>query len=273
MKRSFFKIFLCLSIGIQASLSPAFSLSLNGFEAAENLANDNIIVKKYDTNGYQLEKPIVRQEATAIIGKASGSVIGDDSGYVCRRMFSDVREGWVCRSVEIAADAGIINKSNTKFRPKDKVSYFEAAVMALKSSCINPNHSLKGNTDQERVLERIREAGVSIDSKNKDKSITRGEFFQYIVTVRNFTNEYPDEVDLSQPSCQKGENYSTDNFDLNLPINWNKPNEEALSQGQTHGVFFDDSKLYTRLYVREYNINIKPGEFYDNSKKSQSEWA
>lgn len=120
---------------------PTFGLS--AYEAAESLANEGIISKQDDAKGYQLQKPIIRQEAISIVGKSSGAIPADDGNYSCKNVFSDVNEGWVCRSVELAANAGIVNKSNQRFRPKDKVSYFEAAVMALKSSCINPSHALK----------------------------------------------------------------------------------------------------------------------------------
>jgi S-layer homology domain len=50
--------------------------------------------------------------------------------YKCKKYFSDVTsDGWVCRAVELAADNGIISRSNTKFRPLDSVTRAEALAM------------------------------------------------------------------------------------------------------------------------------------------------
>jgi hypothetical protein len=132
MKKFIFQSVAILTISSQLAVLPVFSLSISTLEAAEMLADKGIITKRYDAKAYQLQSPINRQEAVAIIGKSSGAVSGDDSNYNCRRIFNDVSEGWVCRSVELSTDAGIISKNNSQFRPKDKVSYFEAAIMALK---------------------------------------------------------------------------------------------------------------------------------------------
>ncbi len=197
----------------------AFSGTLG---AAESLADQGIITKQSDTKNYQLLKPIIRQEAIAVVGKASGVVPSEDNGYTCRGVFADVSEGWVCRAVELSADAGIVDKRNTRFRPRDKVSYFEAAVMSLKSSCINPGHALSGSNDRERILARISEAGVQIDLKNQSKPITRGDFFYFVATVRDYANSNPEQIDKSQAGCTPTEEYKTGNLSLQIPSDWEK---------------------------------------------------
>ena len=255
------------SVAVTAIFSQFLSIStfaLSNFDAAESLANEGIISKQNDAKGYQLQKPIIRQEAIAIVGKASGAISADDGSYSCKNQFSDVNEGWVCRSVELAANAGIVNKNNQRFRPKDKVSYFEAAVMALKSSCINPNHALKGGTDQERVIERAHEAGIEIDQKTQQKPITRGDFFRFVTIVRDFASSNSDQVDMTMPACTQFETYTLDDLRISIPSSWEKG---ELTDGDI-GNMFDDPEGNVRVYIDEVSLQIPAGTYYDNTRQS-----
>lgn len=178
-------------------------------------------------------------------------------------MFGDVSEGWVCRSVEKAADAGIISKSNSNFRPKDKVTYYEAAIMALKASCVNPNHAVNGNTDQERVLERAKEVGIDMASSMKQKPISRGDFFRYIYTVRSFVDGNPDQVDKTMPSCIQYEPYTVGDLTVNLPSTWNQFTQTAEEGGAT---YFDSEDEVMRVYINEYVLDTTLGVFYENQR-------
>ncbi len=58
-------------------------------------------------------------------------------GYTCKKYFSDVTQNdWVCRAVELAADHGIISRSNSTFRPKDFVTRAEALAMLSGVVCL-----------------------------------------------------------------------------------------------------------------------------------------
>jgi hypothetical protein len=38
----------------------------------------------------------------------------------------DAKNNWICRAVELAADAELVSRSNAKFRPQDNISRAEA---------------------------------------------------------------------------------------------------------------------------------------------------
>jgi hypothetical protein len=59
--------------------------------------------------------------------------------YACIGYFSDTyfdknhSDAWVCRSVEIASNNGIVSRANKTFRPKDFITRAEALAILMKS--------------------------------------------------------------------------------------------------------------------------------------------
>lgn len=60
--------------------------------------------------------------------------------YYCKNYFSDVKynanNNWICRAVELAADAGLVSRTSTKFRPQDKITRAEALIILTKAGGI-----------------------------------------------------------------------------------------------------------------------------------------
>lgn len=44
-----------------------------------------------------------------------------------------MKNDWVCRAVEIAADNDLVSRGNKKFRPQDKITRAEALAILLKA--------------------------------------------------------------------------------------------------------------------------------------------
>ncbi len=53
----------------------------------------------------------------------------------------DVRNNWICRAIEIAADEGIISRANTKARPQDRITRAEALAI-LVNIIVNPEEGI-----------------------------------------------------------------------------------------------------------------------------------
>lgn len=103
---------------------------------ANYLASQGIIVDQSSTPAnYRFGDKILRQEIVAIALKMRGVTL--PGGYTCKKYFSDVTQiDWVCRAVELAADNGIISRSNGTFRPKDFVTRAEALAMLSGVVCL-----------------------------------------------------------------------------------------------------------------------------------------
>lgn len=103
---------------------------------ANFLAGEGIIVDHSSIPvQYRFGDKILRQEIVAIALKMKGVELPTD--YTCKKYFSDITEnGWVCRAVELAADNGIISRSNAKFRPTDFVTRAEALAMLSGVVCL-----------------------------------------------------------------------------------------------------------------------------------------
>lgn len=49
---------------------------------------------------------------------------------MCKRYFSDtLKNDWICRATELAADAGLVSRANATFRPQDKITKAEALAL------------------------------------------------------------------------------------------------------------------------------------------------
>lgn len=105
---------------------------------ARLLANKGIIVAQSTTAGYRLDDTITRAEATGIALKVKWIILPEK--YMCKNYFTDVKynpiNNWICRAVELAADAVIISRINTKFRPHDTITRAEALAILMSSRWI-----------------------------------------------------------------------------------------------------------------------------------------
>lgn len=173
--------------------------------AANSLAQDGYIVDHSDdVKKYELDKPILRQEAIGIITKVNGLVNWSNSTYVCKNKFRDVskKDGWVCYVAEKAAENNVVNAKNTTFRPKEKMTHYEAMVLSLKWSCIQPTDDSSSKNAQQQTLDIALETNLVTNSKiNINQPITRGEFFYYIVQAQTYKDANPEMIDPSLPGC------------------------------------------------------------------------
>ncbi len=192
-------------IGMSMSIAPTtFAASYSDASAANKLAAAGIVQDhSAKIADYRLGDNVLRQEAVGIAGRVSGVIPNSPvSAYNCQDMFSDISEAWVCRAAELAAAARIVNANNTTFRPMDKVTRYEAVVMALKASCINPVDAA-GTTHIEQTAARAVEAGLisNAASFNPNAVATRGDVFRYNVYAMDYAEANSDEMDDSLPTC------------------------------------------------------------------------
>lgn len=109
---------------------------------ATYLAGKNIITKQIYETKYRLDDSITRAEVVGIALKMRGEALPES--YICKNYFSDVKfvpfsnDQWICRAVELAADAGFVSRGNLKFRPQDKITRAEAlAILVPQASTEN----------------------------------------------------------------------------------------------------------------------------------------
>ncbi len=193
-------------VGISMNLVPgAFAATYNDLSAANKLATAGFIVdQSANPAAYRLADSVARKEAVGVAGKVSGVIPNTPvSAYTCQNKFSDVSEAWVCRAAELAAAAGIVSAANTTFRPNDKLTRYEAMVMALKSNCVNPTDASTGTTHMEQTVARAVEAGVisSAAGFNPNASATRGDLFRYVASAWDYAMANKSEMDATLPTC------------------------------------------------------------------------
>jgi hypothetical protein len=130
MKNFFFLSLLC-TISI-------FGYSAWNVDSANYLADNGIIKDNHgDVAQYRLDDRISRQEVVGIAMKLGGYELPEN--YACIGYFSDTyfdknhSDAWVCRSVEIASNNGIVSRANKTFRPKDFITRAEALAILMKS--------------------------------------------------------------------------------------------------------------------------------------------
>jgi hypothetical protein len=60
--------------------------------------------------------------------------------YTCKKVFQDVSalkpNEWICRSVELAAENGIVSSANKKFNPESNITRAEALAILMKAAGI-----------------------------------------------------------------------------------------------------------------------------------------
>lgn len=170
-------------VGITSSMVPAaFAVSYTAQAAADKLAASNYIVNQSaNTAAYRLADNLLRQEALGVTATIRGVLTVPLDQYVCQNKFSDVSaaSGWVCRTAELSANAGLTNAANATFRPKANLSRFEALVFALRAADLVPSEGL---TQAALIQLGVDNALITSSAGfNATASATRGEFFQYVV--------------------------------------------------------------------------------------------
>ncbi len=170
-------------VGITSSMVPAaFAVSYTAQAAADKLAASNYIVNQSgNPAAYRLADNLLRQEALGVTATIRGVLTVPLDQYVCQNKFSDVTaaSGWVCRTAELSANAGLTNAANATFRPKANLSRFEALVFALRAADLVPSEGL---TQAALIQLGVDNALITSSAGfNATASATRGEFFQYVV--------------------------------------------------------------------------------------------
>lgn len=106
---------------------------------ADYLAERGIIRDyRHEVSGYRLEAAVSRQEVVGIAMKMAGKTAPE--GYNCQGYFSDAKfaknhpDAWVCASLEMAANDGIVSRANAKFRPKASITRIEALAIIMKAA-------------------------------------------------------------------------------------------------------------------------------------------
>ena len=128
------KKFLLSSIIIASGF--AFAYTSIDVSNAEFLANRGVINKQSDVKNYRLNDTISRAELIKIALTIKGTA--NPASYTCKKYFSDTTANdWICRAIEIAADAWFISRTNKKFRPQDKITRAEALKILLSAGGIN----------------------------------------------------------------------------------------------------------------------------------------
>lgn len=62
--------------------------------------------------------------------------------YTCKKYFADAtKNDWVCRAVELAADNGIITRSNKYANPGKSITRAEALAMVMKAGGVDTDLS------------------------------------------------------------------------------------------------------------------------------------
>lgn len=113
---------------------------------ADHLANRGILKKQISLELYNTRANITRAELVGIALKIKKVQLPEN--YVCKKYFSDVtKNDWICRAVELAADAGLITRKNKNFRPQDNILNIEAMSILHKASGLTGNKPSQAMSD------------------------------------------------------------------------------------------------------------------------------
>lgn len=170
---------LLLSSLIVTSIA-VFAYTQTDVDNATYLAGKGIITSQSTTAGYRLDDSITRAEVAGIALKLKW--INLPENYQCRKYFSDVtKNDWICRAVEIAADARFISRTNTTFRPQDKITRAEALAIIEKAGGLEKITYIPGVTDMR---------GSIAFEKAVEIAWQRDVFWTYINKSYQYTQEW-----------------------------------------------------------------------------------
>ncbi len=145
------------------------------------------IIGGYSDNTFKPDNKINRAELTKIVVEAVYP--GQATGKNC---FSDVKDEWFAKYVCFAKDKGIINGSNTSFRPNDEIIYVEALKIVLTAFYYDPMK--QSDVWYQAYLDVASTLGVGVSNDNNEK-ISRGKMAQLISNIlgvrkpNKFTNK------------------------------------------------------------------------------------
>lgn len=110
---------------------------------ADILAGVGIITKKNTISEYRLENNVLRQEVIGMAIKLAGITLPTE--YTCKNIFRDVSaakpNNWVCRSVEIGVERGIVSGANKNFNPESNITRAEALAILMNAAGIKTQES------------------------------------------------------------------------------------------------------------------------------------
>lgn len=122
---------------------------------------------------YRLNDFIIRQEVLGMALNLRGITL--PSTYGCRGYFSDAGvagEWWVCRAAELSADADIVTRANTFFRPRATITLAESLGITIKALNISlsttPTTTIAGNLPawQKRLILTIQEKQIPLNVRD-----------------------------------------------------------------------------------------------------------
>ena len=118
-----------------------FGYTSEDLSNANSLADQGIVTKQTTASKYRLDDKILRQEVIAMALKVKWVALPEN--YKCKKYFADAtKSDWICRAVELAADNGIITRSNKKANPGKYVTRAEALAMMMKADDIEVQKSI-----------------------------------------------------------------------------------------------------------------------------------
>lgn len=138
---------------------------------ANYLADQGIVTKQSTSSKYRLDDKILRQEVIGMALKVKGITLPEN--YTCKKYFTDAtKNDWVCRAVELAADNGIITKSNKYANPGKDVTRAEALAMIIAQYNIDPfpEVSPEWNTWQQEVARKY--IGIWVQNRSSSDGFT-----------------------------------------------------------------------------------------------------
>lgn len=157
------------------------------------LSSEWIIKKQESENLYRLDDYVLRQEVIWMAIKLWWLILADD--YKCKNYYTDVSSitpnTWACRAIEISADNWIITKSNSTFRPEDKITKVEALSILLKWANINIDSFTASNFIDVSVPWQINVVNTAMSKKIVDQwsyffpnqNATRWEIFEMVKRI------------------------------------------------------------------------------------------
>lgn len=172
---------------------------------ADALATAGIIGTQTTEAGYRLGDTITRAEMAKIAVGIKGAAVTEATGKV----FSDVTSalGDLAKYIEAAANAGLVSKTNAKFRPLDLVTRAEMVKMLLNAKGIAPTtvdagfKDIANTGDLAGFINAAAQAGIikAGASFNPNNTATRGEGFKVAANSAGLTTsavEAGDDLDL-----------------------------------------------------------------------------
>lgn len=104
--------------------------------------------------------------------------------YSCQNIFADLSSSrpntWACRSVEIAAQNGLVTSKNTFFRPEDSVSRAESISIILTATGNKPTIP-EGQRWETVIMQYAFEHGIIASQElSTSTALTRREVFEIV---------------------------------------------------------------------------------------------